>query len=369
MTKARRGFTLIELLVVIAIIGVLIALLLPAVQSAREAARRAQCVNNLKQIGLAVHNYNSANGSFAPIYIDDPWQGGLYNGQGHSVHARLLPFLEQQPAFNSLNFDVNIRWGPDANWGGQSDPPDGAAGGIYSLQQMTVLVMSIQTFLCPSDPYPGSSGQFTINGVRRRVGSNNYPVNIGLNRHLNGWYFNGPSYIGTNWDDVLKTTVTISTFVDGTANTALFSEWVKGPARDPNQPQKDYLGMTYRVPINSDTYAGNPEANFLQAQDCQNRGLQRDWSWKGEWWAQGDRQSYSHTQPPNRRACASWNNIGIDRGAITMMGASSLHPGGVNVLFADGSVKFVKSTINYRSWYAIATPDGGETVSQEDFTQ
>ncbi len=368
MTRRRQGFTLIELLVVIAIIGVLISLLLPAVQSAREAARRTQCINNLKQIGLAMQNYQSANGAFPPIYVDVPGDGSP--GQTHSIHARLLPYLEQQNVYNGLNFDLGARWGPDSNWGGQGNPPDtdGNSGGLYAIIQMTSISMQIKAFLCPSDTNPGQKEKIGWPGDRRVTGTNSYPVNIGLNRHLNGWYWDGPAYIGSNWDNFLNNTATMSTFVDGTSNTAIFSEWVKGSG-DPPNISKDGLAMTYRVPINSDTYMGDPNKHFKQSQDCQINGLQRDWSWKGEWWVQGDRQSYSHTQTPNRRACASWNNIGIDRGAITMISASSLHPGGVNTLFADGSVKFIKNGINYRSWHAIATPNGGESIDQTDFTQ
>src|SRR5436305_7191912 len=137
----RRGFTLIELLVVIAIIGVLISLLLPAVQSAREAARRSQCTNNLKQIGLAYHNYLSANGDVVPPvfvdYLGSPDPPTAPPSQTHSSQARLLPYLEQTNTYNSLNFAFSSRWGGtglgpgNTGWccTGTSDPRDGASGG------------------------------------------------------------------------------------------------------------------------------------------------------------------------------------------------------------------------------------------------
>jgi prepilin-type processing-associated H-X9-DG protein len=201
-------------------------------------------------------------------------------------------------------------------------------------------------------------------GFKKKIGRNNYPNSIGLNRHHNTWAFNGPGWIATTWDGVLKPTVTLGTFVDGTANTAIVSEWVKGPAN----LDRDGLGQVYTASVNSDTFSGQLFSDWLAAQACQRNGLTRNWGWKGEWWIQGDRNNYSHTQPPNRRACV-YNNIGVDgRGTITMMGASSLHPGGVNVAFADGSVKFIKNSISFRTWYAIGTPNGNEVVSQDDFT-
>jgi len=153
----RRGFTLIELLVVIAIIGVLIALLLPAVQAAREAARRSQCVNNLKQIGLALHNYFSANGDTMPPCTVDPATNTSLTtmpGANESALARLLPFLEQQPVYNAINWNVDARWGANP----APNPPDNASGGAWAVINFTAAITSVKTFLCPSDPNPGTSG-------------------------------------------------------------------------------------------------------------------------------------------------------------------------------------------------------------------
>jgi len=374
MSRGRKGFTLIELLVVIAIIGVLIALLLPAVQAAREAARRSQCVNNLKQLGLAVHNYIDKNGTVPPHLVDDPWLTGTGSqglpNQSMSLHGRITPDLEQTAVYNAINWSFGERWGPGGNIGPPADPDNNIH--IWGFINMTANMVQIKSLLCPSDPYAGASTRLGWPGTQKVIGVNNYPNSIGLNRHMNNWAMNGPGWIATTWDGVLKPNVTMATFIDGTSSTALFSEWVKGQAGMPSTnltPPPNTLGMVYQCGCNSDTFTGRLYADYFAAQQCQNNGVTNDWGWKGEWWLSGDRNNYSHTQLPNRRAC-NYGNVGVDgRGTITMMGASSLHPGGVNVCFADGSVKFVKSTINYVTWYAIATPGGNEVVSQDQFTQ
>jgi prepilin-type N-terminal cleavage/methylation domain-containing protein len=211
MSARRKGFTLIELLVVIAIIGVLIALLLPAVQSAREAARRAQCTNNLKQIGLAVHNYLSANSdTMPPVFIDyagsNAANGDVFPAvtQTYSAQTRLLPFMEQVQTYNAINLSLPSRW-DGTGWccgtGGVNDNPAGpsvdAAAGIYGVIQMTAVLTQINSFLCPSDPFKGASGHMGWPGQTKLVASNNYPINIGLNRRLNNWQMNGPTYTPT----------------------------------------------------------------------------------------------------------------------------------------------------------------------------
>jgi prepilin-type N-terminal cleavage/methylation domain-containing protein/prepilin-type processing-associated H-X9-DG protein len=375
MNRIRRGFTLIELLVVIAIIAVLIALLLPAVQAAREAARRAQCTNNLKQIGLAMHNYVSANVNVPPNNTDWNQTGSLSPGQNFSQLARLLPYMEQQPAYNALNFCFGARWNYNFN-GPDNNPPDGGSGGAYSLYQMTVLVMQISSFLCPSDTAPGSSSTFQINGQNRLVGSHNYSSNIGLNRRINAapptgsgtagnWQENGPGYIASSWDGIAIRQINIASFTDGTSNTAVFSEWVKGPAT--GAPAKNGLGIVYNFPNNQTSSSYPTDVQFLQACQVNLANPSFNWGWKGEWWAMAGASIYSHTVTPNRLAC-EYSDIGQDsRGTITGVNASSNHPGGVNVLFMDGSVRFVKSTVNYIPWYAIATPDGGETLSSDSY--
>lgn len=161
----HRGFTLIELLVVIAIIGGLIALLLPAVQAAREAARRMQCVNNLKQLGLATMNYNDVHGALPPNSGFDPPLAPDF-----AMKPRLLPFLEQTAAYNAANMSLSSR--DAANW--------------------TINVIQIASFLCPSDGNV-PSGTSALNGVSRTVGYHSYPNNLGTFYRRNGNRFDGPA--------------------------------------------------------------------------------------------------------------------------------------------------------------------------------
>ena len=374
MTRSDRGVTLIELLVVIAIIAALVGLVLPAVQSAREAARRAQCTNNLKQIGLAMHNYVSAHDALPPVSVDCPvpncTHGPLpdhspYPHQNWSQHARLLPYLEQQPAYNAINWSFGARWGDGDAVYRDISPPDNASGGGDSIPQMTVLTRQIGAFLCPSDGNPGSSGTFVVGGVNKRVGASNYPCNIGLNRRislgvLDTWRINGPNYVASDWDKTVNVTTNLGTFTDGTSSTAIFSEWIKGEAVATGTSRNGLLEV-YNLGQNTDFF--RTDRQFMQL--CNTvpiTSANQQWQWKGEWWGYGGTMIYSHTQTPNRTSCV-YHDINQDgRGTITMIAASSNHPGGVNVLFMDGSVRFVKNSVSYTTWYAMATPNYGEEI-------
>jgi prepilin-type N-terminal cleavage/methylation domain-containing protein/prepilin-type processing-associated H-X9-DG protein len=335
----RRGFTLIELLVVIAIIAVLIALLLPAVQAAREAARRAQCVNNLKQIGIAVQNYHDVNSALAPTSTAGP--------NDFSMKIRILPFIEQGIIYNAFNmFFV----GSDAtNW--------------------TAHVAQINTFNCPSDgnnpsilkPFPTNSS------ISALLGYASYPNNIGTVYSNNGGYYDGPAY--KMGDTSHSRQLSLASVTDGTTNTVIFSETVKGKGAG----SQDGLHQVYasNVTLQGSPYSyQNPDTAFIPG--C--RAATAPFFWdtptadrKGEAYYRqnsGEGGGYSHIMPPNTKSCF-WKGDDQTHTFETMVAASSYHPGGVNVVFLDGSVRFVKNSIGPATWRAIATYAGGEVVSAD----
>jgi prepilin-type N-terminal cleavage/methylation domain-containing protein/prepilin-type processing-associated H-X9-DG protein len=383
-----RGFTLIELLVVIAIIAVLIALLLPAVQAAREAARRAQCTNNLKQIGLGVNNYESTYGAIPPSATFASSNPAAQNYQDQGVLCRILPYLEQSADYNSINYSYGVRgiWATGGSW---SDPAgDDNWSGDWGRSNKTANTTYVSTFLCPSDGFNGGNGTVLINGQNKLVCTTDYYWNVGKCRFFTGGVVNGPSYSPGAIDanspggPCANNVIRISSFVDGTSNTAIMSE-----SEQSNSGQElDGLGMIYAGPawnqfVGQGTASNPPD--WLAAQSCQNESGNlkqfHDYWWKGEFALSGGHNLYSHTQTPNRRSCY-YTNVGNQNsyppvssdqdyaGATqTMVAASSFHPGGVNVLFMDGSVHFIKNSVAFASWYAIATPAGGEIVSSDSY--
>ena len=228
----RRGFTLIELLVVIAIIAVLIALLLPAVQAAREAARRIQCTNNLKQIGLGLHNYHQTNDCFPPgslaLFLNgDPDFGRtFYNNRAPSAHARLLPYIEQQPLYNALNWSLPVI---------NDNTAPGTGYGPYA--NSTVSISRINAFLCPSDTPPNwNMNSASAPLPNYRAPGNSYFASVGSSLEFTSRQTSGPpngpfSYIGE-----IGRTVGIRSVTDGTSNTIGFGEWRIGDGNSASSP-------------------------------------------------------------------------------------------------------------------------------------
>ena len=337
---------------VIAIIAVLIALLLPAVQAAREAARRSQCVNNLKQIGLAVANYESTNGVLPPTGCGGYTEPG-YND--FSMKTRLLPYMEQSPIYNSLNQSYF------------------AISKVIPAIQTTAIGTTIATFLCPSD---ANDPNYTVAGSK--TGLNSYGNNIGTCYTMNGLQFDGPAW---RMEDTAKGGATpLAAITDGTSNTAMHSEFLRG--KNTRVGRQAVYTSTLQSQNSTIPYSPYPAAGgwgptlSLVASTCQpNLSTTATADYKGATWADGQAGaggSYSHLIAPNKPTCYFANKAFATAGEsfighddITMINASSYHPGGVNVGFLDGSVKFIKDTISLATWGAIATRAGGEVVSAD----
>ena len=349
-----RGFTLIELLVVIAIIAVLIALLLPAVQAAREAARRTQCVNNLKQIGLAVMNYESGNGSLPPTGVVSVDSSGntLQPPLGNfGMKVRLLPFIEQAALYNTVNVSYN-GFAPQ----GQND---------------TILTTQVNAFVCPSDANIPPYSYTLLNGTgAKQIGYASYPNNLGTIATNNGGSFDGPTYImraSANTSLAQGGTVTLAGITDGTSNTIMFSEWVKGKGDTVSitglsqvlvSPTAYSASAGYVIPT---TYSATCQSSTtLAASNLNLKGC----FWYNDKCGQGG--GYSHISTPNKLACI-FSNDTDEQQDHTMIGASSNHPGGVNAAFIDGSVKFIKNTVNPPTWWALASKAGGEVISADQY--
>jgi prepilin-type N-terminal cleavage/methylation domain-containing protein len=344
--RSRRAFTLIELLVVIGIIAILIGLLVPAVQKVREAAARVSCQNNLKQIGLALHNYESAQGRLPPVFPATPKPPYVGRVPAYfyswSVLAQLNPYLEQTAIYNRMNLD---------------EP-------TYSLPSLTVLPdnqfavqQTVKLFLCPSDKMQPVGGGYGV----PVFGPVNYCACIG-----SGTTAGGPPY-GSPWDadGVFRAAVsgTFAEITDGLSNTAAFSESTlgEGPTMAfgpiPGSIQKVYANVA--PPL---TPAACDGANVWNVEQP-----------RGYLWASGEIRcaSYNHFYPPNAPKYDCVANL-ITPGqqqytAVGLKAARSNHPGGVNLLLTDGAVRFVSNGIQADTWKALSTRAGGEVLADPSF--
>ncbi len=345
-SSSSKGFTLIELLVVIAIIAVLIALLLPAVQNAREAARRAGCVNNLKQIGLALHNYNQAMSVFPPGYVssinkiitnacdmDQENQSGVDLGTGWAWGSMILPFLEQQPLYNTINFNLSVAY---------------PANNTCSLTALTI-------YLCPSDsgpsvvpvfedpPDPANPGSYNATHIVDTLSRGNYVGMYGLgeicsqSNALDAANNNGLGPMGSHAGIFYRNVSTsIAGITDGTSNTTMVGErshnlsYVTWVARSIN----GWLGKTSLVEGGTDQFNPSPEECWTQILGpC---GLE---------------DGLRTINNPEAHVEDYW----------------SMHTGGANFMFADGSVHFLKTSINPIPWRALATRNWGEVISSDSY--
>ena len=312
-----RGFTLIELLVVIAIIAILIALLLPAVQQAREAARRTQCRNNLKQFGLAMHNYLDTH-TRLPLCLSS-------TSKPLSTHAYMLPFLDQAPLYSKIDF--NYTWNHANN--------------------AAVLGVNVPGFICPSQPAVAMPAGWAGTTYRANQGS--------------GILYSQPSTVVGNSNYGMPApngvfvpfmSLSIAEITDGTSNTAAFSEH---PFADFDNTQSNKYDT-----FQPGTYPATPDESVqmcraVNTADISKQGV----SAVGAPWLQAYHSTtqYFHVDVPNQRSCM------YPPGRIATT-AASYHVGGVHVTMCDGSVRFVSENIDLGTWRAIGTARGGEVIAE-----
>ncbi len=330
--RRRSGFTLIELLVVIAIIATLIGLLLPAVQKIREAASRLKCSNNLKQIGLAVANYESTHKKYPPGgVVGYPLAPPPGNGSGFSTFAFILPELEQENLYRQINF------GADAD-----------------QQIASVLAASVPIYQCPSD---------FMNDVPPTIGCTNYRVNFGTS-FVDGYADSDPTSVNTtmappNGGFFLNRKYTYGDFPDGASNTACASEHVKGDfSNGISTPEADtYLaaGSPTDIPTAMASCAAVDTTNLANQFDSMAGAWiigAPTYTFQPSTATSGATQThYYHSFPPNSRSCYFQ-----PLRAVTV--ANSGHSQGVNLLMFDGSVHFVGNSISLQTWQALGTRNG-----------
>lgn len=346
-SNRNRGFTLIELLVVIAIIGILVGLLLPAVQSAREAARRAQCTNNLKQIGLALHNYESAHQVFPAAF-----HGGYGHVYGNftGYHA-ILPYVEQSALFNAFNYNLSLYAAGVGHYYGWS-----------FADQSTGIATQVSLFLCPSNRASGEVGTSYGGWSVERAAVTDYLFSGGADNYVSSPFLNRARR-GMSGIDVWTR---IAEVRDGLNNTLLMGEGVGGNESNPFVAQ-GFGENRVCVPLAQYADARNYDNLMFAAY-----GRRRAWGTQyvvgglvakttdrlGAFYALND-CGYASATDHFAEAVATAGQ--------TLPNFRSVHPGGANFLFGDGSIRFVKDSINRDAYMAISTAAGGEVVSADAF--
>jgi prepilin-type N-terminal cleavage/methylation domain-containing protein/prepilin-type processing-associated H-X9-DG protein len=337
--SVRRGFTLIELLVVIAIIAVLIALLLPAVQMAREAARRTQCLNNLKQLGLALNSYHASMNVFpmanSIAYSEKTSSDPLVqtNWGTWSCQALLLSYLDNQPAYSACNFSWNCWY--DVG---------------YSVNS-TVFDSQIKSFVCPSD---GKTGAYM---------NNNYMGSMGT--ATNPWTTTGSGVFSNS------ASVGLQAIVDGTSKTIAFSESLVSNTFH-SLPWRSGVASGVGAQGIADNANTNQAGVLADLQTCTQFFVLKQalpgFEDKGYRWASGSPgvSMFNTIVPPNSEKW-QWAGCRLDcDGCGFEFGqyenATSNHPGGVNAVFCDGSARFIKDSVNIATWWALGTKYGQEVL-------
>jgi len=330
--ERRHAFTLVELLVVIAIIGILIALLLPAVQAAREAARRMSCTNNLKQIGLAMHNFHDSHKQFPsgwPVKVCPDYPGFPPYLYRWSPLAMITPYMEQYAIYEGLDLEM----------------PLFGHGGDYSIYGYGVhadnaeaVAQVIKPFLCPSDLERVIEVGFGPTNYKWCRGSGR---NGGSNRDADGVFTLEP---GIRFADIL----------DGTTNTAMFSESTLGPGTSAGTPEPSGT-LTSENAGEVVAIVSSPLSDAVCSAVGATAAMNRGARWVDSWVCY---TSYDHWLPPNSEIPdCGW------RGHV-WHAARSRHPGGANLLLSDGSVRFVSETVDLGTWHGVGSRNGREVLGE-----